>query len=58
MTGLKISTTYVECGCSRRYTPDEAAKLKRLGIQKIEGEPSILLFNCVCGSTLAMEVPA
>ncbi len=55
---IAITTTYVECGCGRRYTPEEASRLRQLGMLKgEEGEPDLILFNCVCGSTLSMPEP-
>lgn len=50
-------TAYVECGCSRRYTPAEFRALKQVGVQKEGGFAGgdLLLANCSCGSTISME---
>lgn len=47
---------HVECGCSRRYKLADFAALQQVGLQKVEGGGVIALANCVCGSTLSMEV--
>ena len=49
---------YIRCGCSRRYDPREFMALKSVGIQKEGGFTGgdLLLSNCHCGSTIAMEV--
>jgi hypothetical protein len=55
---MSQSITYVECGCGKRYTPAEFAKLEQKGEQKSDwsGE-SLALANCSgCGSTIAMPI--
>lgn len=49
---------YIECGCGRRYDPREFMALTSVGIQKGGGfcGGDLLLSNCHCGSTIAMEV--
>lgn len=54
--GVTIRTAHVECGCSRRYTRSTFVNLEPKGLQKLEGGGAILLANCRCGSTIAMEV--
>jgi len=47
---------YVECSCSRRYTPARFAQLEQRGVQRMEGAgPDLVLANCSCGSTIALE---
>lgn len=54
-----VKTVYVECGCSRRYTPETFTALKQIGVQKGGGFTGgdLLLANCACGSTISMEAP-
>ena len=44
------------CGCGARYTATAWQALPLQGIQPLEGEPSLEMRNCPCGSTLAVEV--
>lgn len=47
-----------ECGCGLKYTASGWAKLKLLGIQRLDPQdPALELRNCSCGSTLAIELP-
>lgn len=45
------------CGCcGREYTPATWGRLPLVGVQPVPGWPSIELRNCVCGTTLAVEL--
>ncbi len=54
LSPIKVSTTYTECGCSRRYTPEE---FKSLGVKRqlVEDAGTLLLAKCVCGSTISLQ---
>jgi hypothetical protein len=45
------------CSCGTRYTRRAFLGLPCVGVQDFEdGGPALLLFNCPCGSTRAVEV--
>lgn len=49
------------CSCGRVYSPAEWLKLPLVGIQTFEGDdapPALELRNCICKSTMAVEVPS
>lgn len=49
-----------QCGCCpRSYTPETWILLPLVGAKAFDvGEPVLEYRNCVCGSTLAIELPA
>ena len=56
MTAEPINACVKVCKCcGRAHDSDTWAALHFVGVQP--GEPDLELRNCLCGSTLALEVP-
>ena len=55
MTAEPVSAVVKVCSCSRAYDAEGWEALHFVGVQP--GEPDLVLKNCLCGSTLALEAP-
>lgn len=48
--------TVLTCACGRRWSALASLGADQQGIQEVEGEDSLRLFRCECGSTLSFPV--
>lgn len=54
LSGQTVGSRTINCGCGRKYSPEQFAKLERKGRQDAGGGLNLMLANCVCRSTIAM----